>query len=218
MKRSKCAFMQKSVEYLGHRVDAEGIHASPEKVEAILKTPQPKNVQQMRSYLGLLNYYRKFLPNLASIIKPLNDLLHKDRKWRWTSECTDAFETAKQLLTTSPVLIHYDTSLPIKLAADASQYGLGAVISHVQPDGLENQLPSHPVPCQTVSGTTRYSQIDKEALALIFGVHKLHTYLYGRKFTLATDHKPLLSILGPKKGVSSVAAARLHRWTLLLSA
>ncbi len=208
--------MQKSVEYLGHRVDAEGIHASPEKVEAILKAPQPKNVQQMRSYLGLLNYYRKFLPNLAAIIKPLNDLLHKDRRWRWTAECTDAFETAKQLLTTSPVLIHYDTSLPIKLAADASQYRLGAVISHVQSDGLEKPIA---FASRTLSDSERnYSKIDKEALALIFGVHKFHTYLYGRKFTLVTDHKPLLSILGPKKGVSSVAAARLQRWALLLSA
>ena len=216
MKKSKCFFMQDSMEYLGHRVDAEGLQASPKKVEAIDKAPQPRSVQQLRSYLGLLNYYRKFLPNLASIVKPLNDLLHKGQKWVWTPECTQAFKTTKKLLTSSQVLVHYDTSLPVKLAADASQYGLGAVISHVLPDGLEKPIA---FASRTLSDSEQnYSQIDKEALALIFGVHKFHTYLYGRKFTLVTDHKPLMSILGPKKGVSSVAAARLQRWSLLLSA
>ena len=206
--------MQDSMEYLGHRVDAEGLQASPEKVEAIDKAPQPRSVQQLRSYLGLLNYYRKFLPNLASLVKPLNDLLHKGQKWVWTPDCTKAFKTLKKLLTSSQV--HYDTSFPVKLAADASQYGLGAVISHVLPDGLEKPIA---FASRTLSDSEQnYSQIDKEALALIFVVHKFHTYLYGRKFTLVTDHKPLMSFLGPKKGVSYVAAARLQRWSLLLSA
>ena len=216
MKLSKCSFLKGSVEYLGHRVDAEGLRATPEKMRAIDQAPQPKNVQQLRSFLGLLNYYRKFLPNLATIIQPLNDLLQKGRKWVWSSECTQAMKTAKQLLTTSNLLTHYDATLPLKLAADASQYGLGAVISHVLPDGVERPVA---FASRSLSSSERnYSQIDKEALALVYGVKKFQAYLYGRKFTLVTDHKPLTSIFGPRKGVPAVAAARLQRWSLLLSA
>ena len=127
--------MRDSVAYLGHLVDVEGIRATPEKIAAIVKAPMPKNVQQLRSFLGLLNYYRKFLPNLVAIIQPLNNLLQKNRKWEWTEECSEAVNSAKQLLTTSNLLTHYDPSLPLKLAADASQYGLGAVISHIFPNG-----------------------------------------------------------------------------------
>ena len=216
MKRSKCYFMRDSVAYLGHVVDADGIRATPEKIAAIMQAPMPKNVQQLRSFLGLLNYYRKFLPNLATIIQPLNDLLRKDQKWDWTEECSQAMDSAKQLLTASNLLTHYDPSLPLKLAVDASQYGLGAVISHVLPNGEERPIA---FTSRSLSPSEKnYSQIDKEALALICGVRKFHNYLYGRKFTLVTDHKPLTSILGPKTGVPSMAAARLQRWALLLAA
>lgn len=216
MKRNKCLFMQESVEYLGHRLDADGIRATPEKVAAIMRAPMPKNVQQLRSFLGLLNYYRKFLPNLATIVQPLNDLLQKNRKWLWTTKCTQAVKTAKELLTTSNLLMHYDPSLPLKLAADASQYGLGAVISHVLQNGEERPIAF--ASRSLTASEKNYSQIDKEALSLIYGIQKFHSYLYGRRFTLVTDHKPLTSILGPKKGVPSVAAARMQRWALLLAA
>ena len=123
---------------------------------------------------------------------------------------------AKGLLTSANVLVHYDATLPMKLATDASPYGLGAVISQVLPNGVEKPVAF--ASRSLSSSEQNYSQIDKEALGLIYGVRKFHTYLYGRKFTLVTDHKPLTSILGPKKGVSAVAAARLQRWALLLSA
>ena len=127
--------MQDSVEYLGHRVDAEGIRATPEKISAIVNAPQPENVQQLRSFLGLLNYYRNFLPHLATILQPLNELLQKGKKWNWTT-----VNTARDLLKTSNLLTHYDSTLPIRLATDASQYGLGAIISHVLPNGMEKPI------------------------------------------------------------------------------
>ena len=216
MKKSKCKFMETAVEYLGHRVDAEGLHTTTEKLEAITKAPAPKNVRELRSFLGLLNYYGKFLPNLATLLHPLNRLLQKDRKWKWSAECDQAFQSAKDALTSSKVLVHYDPALPLKLAADASAYGVGAVISHVLSDGTERPIA---FASRTLSPSeTNYAQLEKEALALIFGIKKFHQYLYGRHFVLVTDHKPLMAILGPKKGIPSLSAARLQRWALLLAA
>ena len=109
MKRNKCYFLRDT--YLGHRIDAKGIRPLPETIEAILKAPLPQNISRVRSFLGLLSYHRKFLPNLASTLQPLNDLLQKGRKWAWSSKCTQAVVTAKQLLTTMNVLTHYDATL-----------------------------------------------------------------------------------------------------------
>ena len=215
LKKSKCQFFKSSVEYLGHRVDATGLHPTTDKLRAVAEAPAPKNLKELRSFLGLINYYGSFIPNLSALLNPLNSLLQKKKKWKWTDECQKAFEAAKGSLTSESVLIHYDPSLPIKLAADASFHGLGAVLSHVLPGGAE-----HPVAfaSRTLSPSERnYSQVEKEALGLIFAVKKFHQYIYGRSFSLITDHKPLLTILGPKNGIPSLAAARLQRWALLLS-
>ena len=195
---------------------AQGLHTLPSKVEAILRAPDPENLQQLRSFLGLLNYYGKFIPNLANIVHPLNQLLQKDAKWTWTPDCVQAFTAAKQALNSSKVLAHYDPSLPITMAGDASAYGIGSIISHILPDGSERPIA---FASQTLSSSEKnYCQLEKEALSLVFGVKKFHQYLYGRKFTLITDHKPLLAILGPKKGIPPLAATRLQRWSILLSA
>ena len=154
------------------------------------------------------------MPNLAGILQPLNDLLQKYEKWSWSAACTEAVNAAKELPTTSNLLTHYDPAKPIKIAADASQYGLGTVISHVFPNGEDRPIT---FALWSLSKSENYSQIDNEALVLVYGVQKFHSYLYGRHFTLIIDHKPL-TILGPKKGVPAVAAARLQRWALLLAA
>ena len=183
---------------------------------AIVQAPTPTNLQELRSFLGLLNYYGKFIPNLATILHPLNELLQADRRWKWSEECAEAFQLAKKQLASSQLLTHYDPSLPIQMAADASAYGVGAVISHTFPDGMERPVA---FASRTLSATERnYAQLEKEALSFVFGVKKFHQYLYGRRFTLIMDHKPLTAILGPKRGIPSLAAARLQRWALLLSA
>ena len=112
--------MNLSVEYLGHKVSADGLQPLQSKTDAIVRAPEPQNVQQLRSYLGLLNYYSKFIPNLATITKPLNHLLNKDVKWKWASECAKAFMATKNVLVSSEVLVHYNLNLPISLAGDAS--------------------------------------------------------------------------------------------------
>lgn len=112
-------------------------------------------------------------------------------------------------------LAHFDEILPLVLATDASSYGIGAVISHKYPDGSERPIA---FASKTLNDSQKnYSQIEKEALSIIFGVNKFHDYLYGRKFTLYTDHKPLISIFSPEKGISVTSANRLQRWALILS-
>lgn len=156
------------------------------------------------------------MPNLSSLLHPLHSLLHVGQPWQWTKECKRVFKEAKQKLSTAPVLAHYDANLPVSLAADASQYGVGAVILHLMPDGTD-----HPTAfaSRTLSRSdSNYVQVEKEALSLMFGVRKCHQYLYGRAFTLITDHKPLTTILGPKEGIHPLAASQTQRWALLLSA
>ena len=125
--KAKCTFFQDSVMFLGHKVDAKGLHTTSEKVEAIKLAPRPKDQSQLKSFLGLLHYYGKFLPNLAALLHPLNRLLQKGSKWNWSSDCERAFQQAKEKLTSAPVLAHYDPKLPLRLAGDASAYGISLV-------------------------------------------------------------------------------------------
>ena len=211
----KCQFLQKSVEYLGHRIDASGLHPTEAKVKAIVDAPTPKNLSELKSYLGLLNYYGRFLPNLSSMIQPLNQLQSKGQKWEWSQACQQAFEKSKQALVDSPALAHYDATKPLQLACDASPYGVGAVLSQHDKNGNERPVA---FASRTLSSAEKnYAQIEREALSLIFGVRKFHQYLYGRVFTLFTDHKPLTSILNPKAGIPTLAAARMQRWALTLA-
>ena len=216
LKKTKCEFLKTRVEYLGYCIDAEGLHKSLTKVKAVVNAPRPRNQQQLRSFLGLVNYYGKFISSLSTITHPLNQLLCQKRQWKWSKECETAFQRLKEQLSSDQVLAHYDSALPIRLACDASQYGVGAVISHVMPDGTERPIAYG---SRTLNKAERnYAQIEREAAAIIFGVKKFHPYIFGRKFTLITDHKPLTTIFSPKSSLPALAAARLQRWAIILSA
>ena len=216
LKASKCVFFQDSVEFLGHTIDCRGLHTTSTKVEAVKLAPTPQNKQELRSFLGLIHYYGKFIPRLSTLLHPLNELLQTGKPWSWTSDCEKAFTAAKEKLSAAPILAHYDPTVPLRLASDASAYGVGAVLSHVYQDGTERPIA---YASRTLTPSERnYAQLEKEALSLVFGIKKFHQYLFGRKFLLLTDHKPLTTILGPKTGIPSLAAARLQRWALLLSA
>ena len=137
--KSKCQFMKSSVTFLGHRVDADGLHPLAEKVEAVVKAPTPRNLKELKSFLGLLLYYSKFLPNLSSVLAPLYRLLRKDARWKWSVE-EKAFQCSKELLTSSSLLVHFDPTLPLILACDASEVGMGAMLAHRMPDGAERPI------------------------------------------------------------------------------
>ena len=202
LKRPKCVFMKDSVEYIGFTLDAQGIHPTPKKVEAMVNAPEPKNVTELKSWLGLVSYYRRFLPNMSTLTAPMNKLLVKNVEFLWSKECGDSFRELKSMFSSSKLLLHYDPTQELTLANDASPYGLGSVISHGD----------HPIAYASrtlMSAERNYSQIEKEGLAIIFGIQKFHKYLYGRKFILYTDHKPLTYIFHPNRGIPVMAAARL---------
>ena len=180
LKMEKCKFMKLSVEYLGYRVDMHGLHAIEKKVEAIKNAPAPENQQQLRSFLGMVNYYAKFVNQYSTVVHPLNELLRHNVKSKWTKKENNAFCALKDGLSAPPVLTHFRSDLPLKLDTDASNYGIGAVISHIMPNGEERPIA---FASRTLSKSERnYAQIEKEALSIIFGVKKFHEYLYGRKF------------------------------------
>ncbi|XP_045765544.1 uncharacterized protein K02A2.6-like [Maniola jurtina] len=216
LKRNKCHFMLKEVKYLGYIISSEGVKVDEDKVAAVLKIPRPRDVPQLRSFLGLINFYAKFVKNVSSVLAPLYELLKKGVGWKWSAECERAFVKIKDILTSAPVLAHYDTNKPLVLTCDASAVGIGGVLTQAAPDGSERAVVyvSRALTCSE----KHYSQIDKEALAIVYCLKKLHQYLYGRRFTLRTDHKPLVSIFGPKYGVPAMAASRLQRWAIILSA
>ena len=216
IKSQKSEFGKESVSYLGHTVDKFGKHTSQDKVKAVVDAPIPSNLTELSSFLGLVKYYGGYIQNLSHIAAPLYKLTCANAKFIWSKECNIAFNKLKNALVSAPVLAHYDVNLPILLACDASSYGISAVISHSYEDGSERPIA---FASRTLCDSEKnYAQIEKESLSLVYGVKNFHQYLYGRKFTLVTDHKPLLAILGDKKGLPSLAAARLQRYAIILSA
>ena len=211
---SKCRFAEPTVEYLGHTLSKDGIQMG-RQVDAVAKMPAPTNVSTLKSFLGSVQFYSKFIPNLSTISEPLTGLTRKETDWQWTSREESSFQGLKSLLSKDVLLAHYDKTLPIGISCDASEVGIGVVLFQRYSDGKERPLFNV---SKTLTATQRrYSQIQREALAIIYGLQKFHNYLYGRKFILVTDHKPLISLFNPKKGTPAMAANRLARWALTLS-
>ena len=215
VKKSKCEFMKPSVSYLGHQIDAQGLHPRQGKVRAIREAPTPTSVGMLKSHIGMLSYYSRFMPNLSTLLHPLYKLLRKGSQWHWGKAQQEAFNQSKELLVSQDCLTHFDPSLELTLACDASAYGLGAVLSHKMPDGSERPIG---YASRTLNAAERnYPQLEKEGLSCIFGIKRFHDYLFGCHFELVTDHKPLLGLLKENRATSPQASARIKRWSLFLS-
>ena len=186
LKREKCTFLVPSVTYLVYRIDIQGLHPVPEKVRAIQNAPESHNQSSLKSYLGLLSYYSRFLPNLPNTLVPLYNLLCSSVQWKWGKHESDAFKASKKLLLSSQILVHFDPAHPIVLACDASAHDIRAVLSHKFADGSEKPIG---FVSRTLTDTEKkYPQVEKEGLACNFGISHFHTYLFGHKFTLVTDN------------------------------
>ncbi|KAL3186376.1 hypothetical protein MRX96_028092 [Rhipicephalus microplus] len=188
LKLEKCIFLAPSIEYLGHVISLAGLAPAPRKVEEVLKAPKPQNKKELQSYLGLINFYRTFLPNLSSHLQPLHLLLRDGQQWAWRKEQSLSFQRSKELITKAPVLVHFDAAKHVVLTVNASPY------------------------------EQRYSQLDKEGLAVMFRVERFQQYLWGQRFEAVTDHKPLLGLLGPDKVVPVQTSPRVMCLALKLAA
>ena len=185
-------------------------------MEALREAPIPRNVTELRSYLGLLSYYSRFLPNLSAKLAPLYLLLKQDQPWKWSVAQDTAFTKSKELLTSSRLLVYFDSKLDIVLACDASAYGIGAVLSHRMPDGQEKPIGF--VSRTLTAAEKNYSQMEKEGLSCVYGIRRFHSYLFGRHFELQTDHKPLLTLFNEQKPISPQESSRIQRWAFKLAA
>ena len=209
LKPKKCFLFQKRVSYLGHVVTEEGIAADPEKVEQVRTWPTPENSTEVKSFLGLASYYRRFIPDFSTIAKPLYKLTEAKAEFAWTEQCQLAFDSLKGLLTSGRVLAYPTREGKFVLDTDASDHGIGAVLSQFQ-DGVEKPIA---FASRTLSKSERnYCVTRRELLAIVEFVKQHRHYLQGTRFCIRTDHAPLRFVVQAKD-----PEGQLARWIDYLS-
>lgn len=204
----KCEFLRAETNFLGHIISDKGIEPDPKKIQAVRDFPQPKTTKELKSFLGLSGYYRRFIANYSKIGKPLYGLLKKGVKYEWGYEQEKAFQELKERLVSAPILQYPDFTQPFNLTTDASDYAIGCILSQ---GPIGKDLPVA-YGSRTLNKAERnYSTIEKELLAIVWACKHFRPYLYGRRFIIMTDHKPL-------KWIFSVQdpSSRLLRWRLKL--
>ena len=208
LKLQKCSFFKKHIQYLGHLLSDEGIQPLPEKLESIAKMPTPKNAKQVKQFLGLVGYYRKFVPRFADISKILTKLTQKDEDLKWTTECDKCFQLSKEYLQEAPILRYPDPAASYTLYTDTSKYAYAGVLTQCVDET------DHPV--AYVSGLFRGSQLNwaaltKEAYAIYMSVKKLSFYLDSACITVRSDHLPLKRFLE-----KNTLNAKVNNWVVEL--
>ncbi|CAK9834649.1 Retrovirus-related Pol polyprotein from transposon 17.6 [Anthophora retusa] len=206
---SKCGFLHREVAYLGHVIGENGVKPCPKKIESVQNYPRPKNAKNVREFLGLAGYYRRFINKFSHISKPLTALLKKENKFTWGSEQENAFSTLRNALCHEPVLQYPNFDEPFHITTDASGHAVGAILSQGEigsdrPIAYTSRLLQGP--------ELNYSTIEKECLAIIYAVNHFRPYVYGRAFNLITDHRPLIWMNSVKD-----PSSRLLRWRLKLA-
>lgn len=207
LKKKKCFFLMQEAKILGYTLNSEGLSADEEKVKAILDYPQPKNLKQLQSFLGLAGFNQKFIPNFSTIAAPLHHLKRKNVKFVWGPDQQNSFKQIQEAMANIASLNLYDPKLPCLVTTDASGHGIGCMISQVS-EGVEKPI------CYASRllnpAEKNYSTIERETLAIYWAIHKYKHYLDGTKFQVKTDHRPLVWLF--KQNTNS----RLLRWALFL--
>ena len=189
---NKTEFRKKQIRYVGHVLSSEGLKPDYEKVKAVEQMKAPQSKKELQHFLGFVQYLAKFLPNMSEVSAPLRELLHKDIEWHWDIQQENSFQTLKKMCVNAPVLAYYDKRKPIVLTVDSSSKGLGAAI-------MQEGKPIAYASCALTETQQRYSQIERETLAIVFGCSKFNNFIFGQHVTVESDHKPLQSI--HKKGI-----------------
>jgi hypothetical protein len=188
LNKEKAEIRKKEITFLGHRVTSEGLKIDPEKVKAVLEMRKPDNVEDVRRFCGFVNYLSKFLPRLSEKLEPIRQLTCADVEWSWSAKHDAAFSAVKKMVTEAPVLAFYNPADELTIQCDSSQSGLGAVL-------MQNGRPIAYASRSLTDAETRYAQIEKELLAIVFALDKFHQYTFGRHTNIESDHKPLEAIL-----------------------
>jgi transposase InsO family protein len=212
--KQKCEFNKTSISFFGVVFSSQGIRPDQDKVEAIHRASQPTTVGDVRSFLGMATYCAKFIPRFSDVSEPLRELTKKDQPFLWTARHEKSFQKIKELLTSAQVMAYFDPDKETKLITDASPTGLSAILLQTTQQTEETRVVAYASRTLT-SVESRYSQTEKEALAIVWAVEKLHIYLFGSRFKLVTDCKPLQLIFNNPK---SKPPARIERWNLRLQA
>ena len=191
----KCQSLRKEVTYLGHQITEAGVRPDPQRVAAIERFPTPTNPRQLKAFCGMISYYRRFIPNCSRIASPLYKLLKKDTKFEWAEAQENAFQHLKSKLTKQPILQYPDFSKEFVLTTDASNQGLGAMLSQ----GLIGRdLRIAYASCSLNNTESHYTTSEKELLAIVWATKYFRPYLCGRKFKIVSDHKPLVWVMNVK--------------------
>lgn len=199
----------KRIEYLGHIINENGIKPNEKNTLAIKNMSAPKNIKEVQKFLGMASYFRKFIASFAKIAYPLNKLCRKDKKFEWSKECNNAFEKLKTALTTQPVLVFPDFNKQFYISVDASNYAVGGYISNAPPP---NDKPIEYFSKTLNNAQQNYSTTEKELLAIILAIEQFRHFIWGKHFTLYTDHQALTFLFNHNK-----TNTRLLRWRLSLS-
>ena len=196
---------RKTVTFYGHVFGEHGLSADPEKIASITKATPPGNASEVRSLLGMAQYVARFIPNFATIVNPLRELTKLDTTWCWDQRCETAFQALKDALTNTSTMTYFDPNVPSEVLADASPCGLGAILTQ---NGKVVSYASRALS----EVEQRYSQTEREMLAIVWSAEHFNLYLYGASFTICTDHQPLLGIIKSQRP----ASARIERWRIRL--
>ncbi len=210
IKASKCQIFRNEVDYLGYVAGQDGLKVNPRKMDAIKSFPTPQCVRDVQSFLGLANYFRTFIVAFSEKARPLYELLKKENKWKWTSSESNSFEIIKESLLTAPVLAFPDFTQPFLLTTDASGYAVGALLTQIQ-NGKERLIACNSRVLTPVE--KRYSNTDRETLAVIYGIHAFRSYLWNHEFIVFTDNTAITAIANQEKSTDR----RAMRWYIILS-